>query len=394
MDYLDEETVEVATQSAPSGGVSSLNGSALLKNRERDLIELARLNGYENPLLNAGTSLLASCVALSRMPLPEDMYRFRKTLIEQITELKAQITQLDYPASVADKCCFMFCIALDEFILHCTWGEDSGWENNTLVSELFGVRDGGEQFFLVAEKALLQPKLLSDFLELTYIFIKIGFRGQYRLHGREQLEDVMYRLEQAVFETNRPAVLANVPAPALPRVRKPRRPIRFGLQLVLCLCALILLFAGASYWYQSERTADARAFDELAQFNRKHLQGGTQKEAVYISVDTEMRLVSGQKALNIARVKSTVPVPVAQDEPVLTLEIAAFTSRLKAITFLRRDDLKGLQAQVIYLRDKYRVVVQSDSEAQAQALSERLQTLGYSDVFYYYHTVQEVDAAQ
>lgn len=390
MDFLDEETIEISRSQVGTANFSALNNAAELKNREADLFALSHLSAYDNPMLNAGAPLLASCIAFSRMTLPDDMYLFRKTLVEQITSLKQQISALEYPPSVADKCCFLFCIVIDEFILHSHWGEESGWENKTLVSDLFGVRDGGEQFFVVTEKAIQQPKILADILELIYIFLKVGFRGQYRLQGREQLEDIMYRLEKVVIESNRAVNLNSLEKVALPKTRQPRAPIKFALQLVACFAVLILLFAAASYWYQSYRSSNEQEFSQLASFNAKQLQGAGQREAVYISVDSDLRPKRGHKVLDISRVKSTTLIrPSRAVKPVLTLEIAAFISRLKAIQFLRDENIQSLAAQVMFIRDQYRVVIQTKTEARAQALTEELKSLGYKDVFYYYYKASE-----
>jgi type VI secretion system protein ImpK len=323
MDFLDEETIEVSRSQVGTAHFRSLSNAAELKNREADLFSLSHLNGYDNPMLNAGAPLLASCISFSRMTLPDDIYLFRKTLVEQITSLKQQVGALEYPPSVADKCCFLFCVVIDEFILHSEWGEESSWENKTLVSDLFGVRDGGEQFFVVAEKAIQQPKILADILELIYVFLKVGFRGQFRLQGREQLEDIMYRLEKVIFESNRAVNLKFCEKVTLPKTKRPRAPIKFALQLVAFFVVLILLFAGASYWYQSDSSSDEQEFSQLASFNIKQLQGTGQREAVYISVDSDLRPKSGVKVLGISRVKSTaLTLPSQAAKPVLTAIIS------------------------------------------------------------------------
>ncbi|MCJ8340192.1 MAG: type IVB secretion system protein IcmH/DotU [Pseudomonadales bacterium] len=391
MDFLDEETIEVSRGERIQLKSLSLAAAAPLKNRELNLSELGSFKDYDNPLLSAGTLLLSDCVVLSRMEYPSDMYRFRKTLVAQITELKHQISKLNYPPSVAEKCCFLFCIVLDEFILHGSWGEQSSWENHTLVSDLFGMRDGGEQFFVVTEKALLQPKLLHDLLELVYIFLRIGFRGQYRHEGREQLEDIMYRIEQVIFEKKAVIKLDEIASPALPKQRKPRARINFMMQLVLLICVVVILLGGSSYLYQSDYRERAVSFTTLATFNRNHLLDKQGIEVVYRSVESEM--LEGLKArkLNISRVKSiaTKAAKMRQTSLDLTLEIAAFTSRLKAIQFLRREHIQQYGAQVIFIRDKYRVVLQPQSESRAEVLIKSLRDLGFTDVSYYYHTKSE-----
>ncbi len=390
MDFLDEVTIEVSRDESAQVKPLSLASAEALKNREWSLSELGNINHYENPLLSAGALLLANCVVLSRMEYPSDMYRFRKTLVAQITELKHQIGKLNYPPSVAEKCCFLFCIALDEFILHGSWGEQSSWENHTLVSDLFGMRDGGEQFFVVTEKALLQPKLLHDLLELVYVFIRIGFRGQYRHEGREQLDDIMYRIEDVIFDKKLKIELARAAVPVIPKQRKPRAKINFLMQLLLMVCILAILLGGSSYFYQSNYRERAASFTSLDIFHRNNLLNKQGVEVVYTSVESEM--LEGLKArkLDISSVVTAVSNSQKQQKNiVLTLEIAAFRSRLKATQFLRRENLQQFAVLVMLIRDMYRVVLQPQSESRAEALIKSLQDLGYTNVSYYYHTQNE-----
>lgn len=391
MDFLDEETIEVSRGESSELKSISLVGAPALKNRAWNLSQLSSFKQYNNPLLSAGALLLADCVAISRMGYPNDMYQFRKNLVAQITELKHQISKLNYPPSVGEKCCFLFCIALDEFILHGSWGERSSWENHTLVSDLFGMRDGGEQFFVVTEKALLQPKLLHDLLELVYIFIRIGFRGQYRHQGREQLDDIMYRIEAVIFEENLSIKLEHAAPGVLAKQRKPRTRIKFIRQLVLLICAMAILLGGSSYLYQTSYSERALMFTTLEKFNRNHLLDKQDVEMVYTSVDSEMLQGLKNSVVNISRVKSSAANGEKQQRSsmALTLEIAAFISRLEATQFLRREKMQQFSAKVILIRDKYRVVLQPQSESRAEALTDSLRDLGFNDVSYYYHTQVE-----
>lgn len=388
MDFLDEETIEVGQlEDGQSSQMLFLEGLAVLKNKDQNAAEISHFSDYNNPLLNAGAALLSYCITLSRMPFPSDMYRFRKTLVSEITELKQKVSRLEYPPSVADKTCFLFCIALDEFILHAQWGEQSGWENHTLVSDLFGVRDGGEQFFTVTEKALAQPKLLADLLELIYFFLKIGFKGQYRLVGREQLDDVIYRIEEAIFDRNTAVTLeCDIETPVFKKP-KPRKRIRFVGQLILFVCGLVLLLGGVSYWYQSSYSDRSISFRSLPAFNKKYLQTQEDAETVYISEDHEMLKAIPANKLEISRVKQSQETvsQSQQQKSVLTLEITAFDSRLKATRFLRTDSLKKYQTLVINIRNKYRVVIQPQNESDAERLTLELRDLGFNDVFYYYY---------
>ena len=135
------------SQYRPTEGIRILlEGNDVLKNQMRNSQALQGYSHSKNKLLNACAEMLSLCVVVTRIPKPDDLHQHQQVLKGAISELKHRIAALDYPPSVADKTCFLFCVVLDEFIMHCEWGEDSGWENHTLLSELFGMRNGAGQF--------------------------------------------------------------------------------------------------------------------------------------------------------------------------------------------------------------------------------------------------------
>ncbi|MBY4677073.1 type IVB secretion system protein IcmH/DotU [Marinobacterium arenosum] len=392
MDYLDEATVEVAqpTGNRDDAGQSRallLAGAAPLKNQQRNLHELQQFASYDNQLLNAGAELLSLCVTVSRMPQPDDLHRFRHGLISSISELKQRIAALDYPPSVADKTCFLFCIVLDEMILHSEWGESCGWENQTLLSELFGVRDGGEQFYRVADKALSQPNLLIDLLELIYLFLKVGFRGQYHLSGRERLDALYHQIESVVL-TNRPRVPFTTVTPVeLSKVRKPGRPAHFGRQALLFFAGVALSWGAASYWYQNSYDQRARDFLGLPEFSKQYLDVPEEEEVVYVSTPEEMARAAraygrpapaGQSAPQPAT--SAVGAP-AQGQPNWIVQLATFDQQALADRFLAENDLHQLGARVEPWNNLYRVLIPAGDRQQAKRLAEQARGMGIRDAF-------------
>lgn len=374
MDYLDEATVEVAQapagqDEAGPGRVVALAGTAVLKNQQRNLQALQDFAGHDNRLLNAGAELLALCVAVSRMPQPEDMHRFRQGMIESIGVLKQKVAALDYPRSVADKTCFLFCIVLDELILHSEWGERSGWEHRTLLSELFGVGDGGEQFYQVADKALSQPNLLVDLLELIYLFLKIGFRGQYRLAGRERLDTLYHQIESVVLGIRPRVPFTAATSVELPRVRKPGRQAHFGRQAVLFLAGVAISWGAASYWYQHSFEHRARDFLGLTEFSQRYLEPTDEKEVVYVSTPEEMdssaRLESGARSVTGAWL----------------VQVASFRRQSQAERFIADHELQSMGAEVRTVNNLYRVVIPADDRERAQSLVKEARNWGVKDAF-------------
>jgi type VI secretion system protein ImpK len=265
-----------------------LEGHDVLKNQVTNLQTLQSFTHHKNKLINACAEMLAFCVVVNRLPKPDDLHQHQQVLKEAIGNLKQKIAGLDYPPSVADKTCFLFCVVLDEFIMHSPWGENSGWENHTLLSELFGMRNGGEQFFQVTEKALRQPNQLMDWLELVYVFLKMDFRGQYRLKGRERLDALMHQLELLLNPYRKSADISAATPIELPSARKPHRRVRFGGQFVLFAVALVLVWGGASFWYQNTLEQRARGFITLPDYTTQYFDKWHAEEYIYESTEEEM----------------------------------------------------------------------------------------------------------
>ena len=101
----------------------------------------------------------------------------------------------------------LFCIALDEAAISSPIGTNSGWTNRTLVADLFGFRDGGAKFYEITEKALLQPRVLRDFLEVIYLMLKMGYRGKYPTEAEMGRQRIIDRVERAVFANREPRPL-------------------------------------------------------------------------------------------------------------------------------------------------------------------------------------------
>jgi type IV/VI secretion system ImpK/VasF family protein len=151
-----------------------------------------------NALIAASSDLIGLVSVLHRIDDCGAVGTTRAEIGRAIIDLKYRVVQLDYPPSVAENLCLLYAIVIDEFILTSAWGRDSGWENLTLVADLFGFRDGGDRFYEVADRALMQPRTLRAFIEIVYIFLKLGYRGRFK-PGDDFLRDrLIGRLETAL----------------------------------------------------------------------------------------------------------------------------------------------------------------------------------------------------
>jgi len=300
-EFLDEETVtldqpQADTKKSKSEADSLLETANTLKNHARYTTDLQKYDYFENPILSACSEVFSLAVSISRMQCPNDLFLFRNGLKRAITDLKYKVSLLDYPASVPDKTCFLFCIMLDEQILHSQWGEESGWDNQTLVSELFGIKNGGEQFYAVAERALSQPVLLADLIELIYVLLKMGFQGQFRGTETHQIDRLVQRLETTIFskhimvEPKDGYGINMVPDISHLKITKPKRPVKYWQQFSIFGLLIVVVLGATSYWYDTTLPQRAHEFNTLEKFTDTYYsaKNAQSTEYTYTSTSEEM----------------------------------------------------------------------------------------------------------
>ncbi|MDK9736398.1 type IVB secretion system protein IcmH/DotU [Vibrio sp. D404a] len=401
-DLLDEATIAIETDPQSREAQSNLDSVRLaslnaIKNHARFNMFQRKGLLFDNEILSASSELLSLSVSIKRLECPADIYTFRTGIKSLLTDLKYKVAKLDYPPSVADKTCFLFAVMLDEQILHSDWGDESGWENQTLVSELFGIKNGGEQFYLVAERALLQPVLLRDLLELIYIMIKLGFRGRYRVEGKELLGILLQRIEEAVFAQDTQTSEDNahaIPRPHAAQIKKvsrPQRPVRLTRGFLLFAMLLSLTWAGIYYWYNLTTPQKAQAFIQLPQFTDKYYSQANIQEQEFIYTSTPEELGRAPSALSsktsspkTATPKTTAPVSNISESVASGnwhVQLATLSTKAASENFLSRYGAVFPNIEVRLWRDKYRVLSHADTREQAREILESAKQSGITDAF-------------
>ena len=225
-----------------SAGMSKLSpiSTTDLQNLDR---ALRHYTGSDNMLINASADLLAVCGVMRRMTPGAELNTTRMELSRAIIDLKYRVVNLDYPPSVAENLCLLFAITLDEFVMLSAWSRERGWENRTLVADLFGFRDGGDRFYNIAERALMQPKALREFLEILYLFLKLGYRGKYTRGTENERDRLIHRIETALSLVSHSADVKPV-GRTIRDTKAPRRRISTMRKLIAATTAIAVMSVG------------------------------------------------------------------------------------------------------------------------------------------------------
>ncbi|MGF1776160.1 type IVB secretion system protein IcmH/DotU [Vibrio nomapromontoriensis] len=289
LEYLDEKTL--VWEQTPSQKTTEVDSDKAVKFRSPDPAQsefLKHFDKSENQLINISGELIGITLKINALPEPDDITELRSQLTHKIGELKERGSQLNYPVAVIDKLCFLFAVVLDEFIIYTDWGDKRSWENKTLLSELFGMRNGGELFFSVTDKAMRQPHKMIDLLEIIYLFLNIGFKGQYHSQGSEQLKSMIYQLEQVMSQYRQAnGVHCNTKVPQ-PKTRRPSRKRHYAITTLLFVTLIGATLFLTHFWYHKTLPQRARDFTYLSDFSQRYILSGQAHDIVFISTDKDL----------------------------------------------------------------------------------------------------------
>lgn len=306
--------------------------------------ETLLFNYNNNVLYNLSVPLLSIILTLSRLPKPENLSLFKSLLKQHIVDLSEQGKNLDYPSAVIDKLCCLHCIVLDEFIIHGAWGADAGWENNTLLSELFGLKNGGDLFFTITDKALKQSIKMKNILELSYVFLQMGFKGRYRSRQSEQLGVITKQIHQSIDNQELDIGILIKDAPITKSLFLKNGARYFSFTVVI-LFTLTLVFTFLDYWFKETYYLRSKEFNELQKVTENHILNTQAKEIIYISTDEDIHAVKNltqyEESLAISNIKTAhkynaldlTDIKQSQSDK-FRVQLASFSSQANANKYL------------------------------------------------------------
>ena len=156
--------------------------------------------GGANPLINAGSRLIALANALRAETRYDDVSRLRQEVIEELRGFQQQCREAGAGDDEVRYGHYALCALLDEVILSTPWGAKSAWARQTLVATFHNEVVSGDRMFEIAESLEARPNRAPDLLELIYYCISFGFEGRMRLdrQGASRLFSMRERIFAAL----------------------------------------------------------------------------------------------------------------------------------------------------------------------------------------------------
>ncbi|TCP91176.1 type VI secretion system protein ImpK [Cricetibacter osteomyelitidis] len=155
--------------------------------------------GSYNPLVELANPLLA--VALRANKLTNiNIQAFYNRMKNEIIAVSEKVKMLNYDSAFQLSFRYCLCTFIDEMAMNTSWGKDSKWGERSLLSYFHNETWGGEKFYSILSRTMLEPERYQELLEFMYICLALGFQGQYALrdHGQENLQNMMIKLQKTL----------------------------------------------------------------------------------------------------------------------------------------------------------------------------------------------------
>ena len=228
----------------------TVNQFALVDEKNEALTQLlANFSWQDEPLLKLSLPLFPQIEAIACIDDIATLDAFRHNIITCLKQLKAQGHQIEQPAQILDKLSFMWSAFFDERVIYESEIDTTEWENNTLVSQLFGIRNSGETFFTLVKQLMEEPSQNLQLLQISYLLLQLGFKGKYHARRAIELNQFIAEIQHALSEfgvlnqhsTDFSAYNKVVKKPYRLLLRRGLNPTLFWLIcFLICLCAAII----------------------------------------------------------------------------------------------------------------------------------------------------------
>lgn len=189
-------------------------------------------------LLSIAMPVIILMLKLKNTSMPTDVEQVYQASINEIHTFEKSLQQIGYAPKITLAACYCLCTAFDEMILNTSWGEQSPWINNTLLSSIHKETWGGERFYIILNNMAEDPINNLDILELIYVLLNLGFEGKYFHQDKEIRNEIRYSLFNLIRNYRESPKINLSPTPV------DKRTIMYHTQKHLSMYRFIITIAG------------------------------------------------------------------------------------------------------------------------------------------------------
>ena len=146
-----------------------------------------------SPLVAAAAPVLLLAARLNEATSVPDLESLRQRVVAALRDFQNWVMQSSLDAATQATAHYALCALIDDIVLNSSWGSQSVWTRQNVTSMFHKNVVGGDQFFDRLAAARQDPATYGDLLELMYLCLSLGFRGRYRVAGRQDGEHARIR---------------------------------------------------------------------------------------------------------------------------------------------------------------------------------------------------------
>ena len=154
-----------------------------------------------NPFVTAATPLLTLMNQIKRTQTHPDVNKLRAQIVNEIKLYEQKLTKLRINPRHIIATRYCLCTAIDEAVLATTWGTQSIWVQQSLLSLFQKETYGGERFYIILENMVKEPRKNLDIIELLYLLLSLGFEGKFFDKGNMVREEIRSRVFQRIRQS-------------------------------------------------------------------------------------------------------------------------------------------------------------------------------------------------
>ena len=184
-DELSQENTTTAISK-----VKNLSGTSPLLLQSRNVTHNSKAG--LNPLVDAAAYLFSVLGKLKNLKSYRQINKLQKELIQEITTFQEAVKNHGYNAEYIVVCRYALCATFDDIIANTAWGGQGQWDSFSLLTAFNQDTQHQDKFFTILERAIKEPALYIDLMELMYLCLSMGYKGQYRSteHSQFQLDQI------------------------------------------------------------------------------------------------------------------------------------------------------------------------------------------------------------
>ncbi|MBS9783275.1 MAG: type IVB secretion system protein IcmH/DotU [Pasteurella sp.] len=155
-----------------------------------------------NKMVDLSNPLVLLALRLKKVHQIEDVRALYDRVKNEITAITEEMKNYHYDTATQLSFRYCLCTFIDEIIMSTRWGNHSVWAQRSLLAHFHNETWGGEKFYSILSRLLLEPDKYRELLEFMYVCLSLGYRGKYaqKANGIEKIQELITTLHTLLRE--------------------------------------------------------------------------------------------------------------------------------------------------------------------------------------------------